>query len=645
MEPHAGSARDESHAEVPHPSGVRDLKRERRELASVLYRDAVPGTARRAALSGLAFTRLAEHWDQVTGGMSTGATLAAVGSIGRGDAGPESDLDLVLIHDGATLSKGDLSELAQRLWYPIWDAGLELDYSSRSITECRQVASKDLAAAAGLLDLHAIAGDEALAKQARAAIYQDWRAAARKRLPELLSASRARAERHGEVAYLIEPHLKESRGGLRDWRSLTALSATWLTDKPHGAVDAAGEYILDVRDAIQTVTGRAQNVLGRHIADEVAALLGVKDPDDVLAALAEAGRTVAYALDTTERGARRSLERSGIGSRGWKARRRGGAPRHVLVAQGLIDVDGELALAPDYDASADALLPLRAAATAASTGLMFTPNLLAAFARCPDLPEPWPLEAREYLRDLLKGSAHLVAVWEAIDLAGLAVRWVPEWAGVRNRPQRSPVHRFTVDRHSIEAVVLAGKARRHLDDGDLLLFAAWLHDIGKRPGATNHSIDGAVLIPQITARLGLSEEFSHDIEVLVRQHLTLALFATTRDLDDPQTVADLLAAVEGREDLLDALRALTEADARAAGPKAWTTWRASLITSLTERAKRALADGHMEGAVLPDPSADLDPPAVDPGVVGPDTVKPDTVRPDTVGPDTVDGSQPPPQVG
>ncbi|WP_430867138.1 HD domain-containing protein [Demequina aurantiaca] len=615
MEPHASAARDDSHAEVPHPQGVRGLKRERRELAATLYRDRVPGVDRRLAISGLAFTRLAEHWDQVTDGMTQGATLGAVGSIGRGDAGPESDLDLVLIHDGQTLSKDQLADLAQRLWYPIWDAGLELDYSSRSITECRQVASKDLAAAAGLLDLHAIAGDDALAKQARAAIYQDWRSAARKRFPELLANSRARAERHGELAYLIEPHLKESRGGLRDWMSLTALSATWLTDKPHGAVDAAGKYLLDVRDAIQTVSGRAQNVLGRHIAGDVAALLGEDNPDDVLASLAEAGRTIAYALDTTERGARRSLERSSIGSRGWKARRRGGAPRHQPVATGLIDVDGELALAPSYDAAADALLPLRAAATAATTGLRFTPNLLAAFERCPDLPEPWPREAREHLRDLLRSSNNLVSVWEAIDLAGLAVRWLPEWEGVRNRPQRSPVHRFTVDRHSIETVVLAGKARRHVDDADLLLFTAWLHDIGKRPGATNHSIDGADLIPGIAARLGLSDGFAHDIEVLVRQHLTLADFATTRDLDDPQTVADLLAAVEGRVDLLDALRALTEADAKAAGPKAWTTWRAALINSLTERAKLALAEGHVGGKSLPPASADLDPPVVHPGIL------------------------------
>lgn len=582
--------RKSPHAEVPHPLGVRDLSRDRLSIFREGFDAGRPGTEMRAAHHDLVMSRLREHWESHTS-FSEGVALAAVGSLGRGDAGPFSDLDLVLLHDGSTLKKDELAELAPALWYPIWDAGLDLDHSTRSLTECRQVASKDLSAAAGLLDIVPVAGDESLVAAARSAIYADWRAAARKRLPELLTASRQRAERFGRLAYLIEPNIKEAKGGLRDYGSLSALAATWLTDRPHGAVDRAAEHLEDVRDAIQVVSGRHQLLLGRHLVAQVASLLGYDAADDLLASVAQSGREIGFALDTTERRARRSLERSGIGSRAWRARRLGQAPRHVSVGEGLIDVDGDIALAPHYDVSRDPLITVRAAATAASKGLNFTPELLATLQKAPDIPEPWPAEARKLFRELLRSSGSLVSVWEAIDLHGIAVRWIPEWEGVRNRPQHSPVHQYTVDRHMLEATVNAAKKKRQVRSPDLLTMTALLHDIGKRPGATDHSVDGAALIPVIGERLGLSARTRHDMHLLVLHHLLLADLATKEDPKDPATAKRLLDALENRRDMLDLLRALTEADARAAGPKAWTQWRESLVDTLYRTAGGVLDAG------------------------------------------------------
>lgn len=575
----AGSGRSRGSFEVPHPLGVRDLKRERFELDATLFSHGIGGTERRLALGELVFRRLAEHWEECVG-PAKGAALGAVGSIGRSDAGPASDLDLILIHDGSTHSKEAIASLAQRLWYPIWDAGLDLDHSVRSIQDCRQVASRDLPAAAGLLDVACVAGDADVVDGARSAILADWRSAARTRLPDLLESSRARAERFGELAHLIEPNLKESRGGLRDVVDLSALAATWLADRPHGAVDTAADHLLNVRDSLQRVTMRPQVILGRHVAARVAQGLGFDSADDLLASLADSGRRIAYALELTERDARRALERSGRGSVAFLARRRNAVPRHVVVAPGLIEVDGDLALATDARPEEDAVLPLRAVAIAATTGLKPTPGLLDAVRAAPDLPVPWPPEALKRFMEMLRGSANLVAVWEAVDLSGCIVRWIPEWEGIRNRPQRSPVHRFTVDRHSVEAVVRAGPLMGVADDPDLLLLSALFHDIGKIAGAADHSLVGAALMPGISHRMGLPEKLTADLEILVRHHLLLADCATKRDPESPQTAKTLLAALDYRRDLLKTLRALTEADAIAAGPKAWGPWREKLVDAL-----------------------------------------------------------------
>ncbi len=579
-----------------------DLTAQRLDLAGTRS-FAAPGAgeARRETLADFSREWLAALWDDaLQGRASEGIALAAVGSLARRDSGPLSDFDLVLLHYGRSLGGADLNALADRIWYPMWDAGVKLDHSVRTVTQCRTVAAADLTAAVGLLDLSCIAGDVDVVSAARSTVAHDWRGNARKRLPQLVESLHQRHARNGELAQSIEPDLKEAHGGLRDMTVLRALAGAWLTDRPHGAVDDAYERLLDVRDALHVVTGRGRDRLAREEHDAVAALLGHHDPDEMLTMVSTAARTIAYALDGTVR-------RAGQSQRARTLRVGPRRPQLNPLGYGLFEHDGEVVVGPRGGAASDPLLPLRAAVVAARQNLPIAPKTLENLAAAPPLPVPWPVVARDLFCDLLATGPGMIAVWEGLDQAGIVEQWLPEWVTVRSRPQRNAVHRHTVDRHLIETVVHAGSLVRQVHRADLLLLSALLHDIGKVPGSHDHSVTGAPIAAAAAARMGLGADDATTITTLVREHLTLIDLATRRDYQDPQTVELARAAVGHSREVFELLVVLTEADAAAAGSAAWTDWRATLLHQLADAVRSGFEQGGttvrpvpVAGTALPD---------------------------------------------
>jgi len=561
--------------------------------AELLARDGAPASARRRAL-----TALTDDWLHalyvVSGAGEIGASLVAVGGYGRGDLAPGSDLDLLLLHP-ANAHASDVTAVADRLWYPVWDAGLKLDHSVRAPAEARRLASQDLKVVLGLLDARTVVGDDALTKQLRESVLGDWRALAPRRLDELRLGVEERTARSGELAHLLEPDLKESYGGLRDLVALRAIAASWVTDAPVASLAGHRDLLLDVRDALHLVTGRASDRLLHQEQVPVALRLELagEDPGDaLLRAVSGAGRAVGYAADTTwhrvERLTRRSGVRNGIAGAARRLRGAGVRAERAPLADGVVVQDGEAVLASEARPERDPVLVLRAAAAAAQAGLRLAPHAVERLSRdSAEMPTPWPAPARDALVSLLGAGRPAVPVWEALDQSDLWSRLLPEWSVVRSAPQHNPVHRFTVDRHLVETAVQASAYTRRVARPDLLLVGALLHDIGKgRPG--DHTDNGVAIVHAIAPRLGFDPDDTDVLVSLVAHHLLLPETATRRDLDDPATVAGVAAAV-GDQDTLDLLHALTEADAAATGPAAWSDWKKSLIDELVLRTREVLA--------------------------------------------------------
>jgi [protein-PII] uridylyltransferase len=553
--------------------------------------DALPawrGLVADPALGGLAFGAAAsdviDEWLVGLLGDEPGVALLGVGAYGRRELCPASDLDLVLIHDGR---RGrDVGAVADRIWYPIWDSGFRLDHSVRTPNQARTVADDDLKAALGLLDGRVIAGDDAIGDKLLDRILTEWRDRARKRLPVLDALVRDRHRTAGDVAHALEPDLKEGRGGSRDVAIMRALATVTTVVARDDRLDAAVAALFDARVALQRVAGNTDRLLLEH-QDQVAEQLGLPDADELVQRVSTAARTIATQSDDAWRAVR-----------AWLQGPRGRSPgRDVPLSPGVVLRDGEVALLADASPSTDPALVLRAAADAAYLGVPIARPTMRRFDdEAGTVPEPWSDDTRDAFVTLLGGGDAMVGMVELLDERGLLVRYLPEWDHVRCKPQRNAFHRFTVDRHLLEAVARADDLVREVRRPDLLLVGALLHDLGKGlPG--DHTANGITLAESVATRMGFAPDDVAVLVDLVRHHLVLPSFATGRDLDDPATI-DAVADAAGSEDTLDLLAALTVADSLATGPTAWSDWKAGLVDRLVGRVRAELRRRAGESVVL-----------------------------------------------
>ncbi|HXF71634.1 MAG TPA: ACT domain-containing protein [Actinomycetota bacterium] len=519
-------------------------------------------------------------------GPPPGVALAALGGYGRGELAPASDLDLLIVHRGRA---EDLRALAERLLYPLWDAGFAVGHAVRTPEECLALAVGRLDAATAMLDARFLAGDPGVFDDARRAVRSWLREDPRGFAARLAEDARRREERAGAASRILEPDLKEGRGGLRDLQALAWVARVafdgdlgalvgegLLREREREALEGAWEFLTRARSAVHLETGRRTDRLVLELQPTVAAAMGFADepgltaPDGLMRAVFEHARQVEHV---------------------------GGAALDRFLGRG--QPVGGVQLEPTPAGV------LRAFADLAARSEPPPPGLLDAVERAgvPD-PVPWDDGVREAFLRLLRAGEGAAAALDALDRSGLLVRYLPEWGPVRCRPQRDPYHRSPVDVHLLDTLAAAARllagdeddpvareARPLVPDADGFLLGALLHDVGK-VGFGGHVAAGVRQARSALDRMGLSAPARDLALFLVEHHLLLSDTATRRDLEDDDLILDVAARV-GDQGRLAALYLLTVADARATGPAAWTPWRQALVRELVAKVQHVLERGEM----------------------------------------------------
>ncbi len=534
--------------------------RERRERSDASDRELVDFFHGALSISGITERQIA---------------MAAVGGFGRGELAPGSDLDLLFIHVG--LNEKVLSVFIKSMLNPLWSTGRQIDYSVRTRRETRTVSGGDVKVIFGLLDTRHIVGNADLTEGVSLDANKQWRRRIRTYLPMVRETIEQRREISGELAFLLEPDLKEARGGLRDITIIRCLAKSEFVPVALDRLAAAEALFATVRDSLHGVTGRSRDQLLLSEQDAVAADLGFANADLLALELSKAARAVDYVMQLTwnqidERLHRISLRQS----------------KRIPVAKGLQRFRNEIETISEYDIASDPGLGLRAAAVASQLGVRLSlESIMLCAENFSQIPVPWPRQTREDLVAFLGAGKSMVEVFESLDQEGLISRWIPEWSHVRFLPQRNVLHHHTVDRHMLETVVRAAALTRQVHRPDLLLVGALFHDIGKGFEGEDHSEYGAELMQPLARRLGFSEDDATTLKNMVNLHLLLPTVATRRDLDDPQTIEYVLSQIQSAE-LLELLHALSIADGEATGRTAWSGWKAQLVENLVERTLAAM---------------------------------------------------------
>ena len=545
-------------------------------------------------------------------------SVVAVGGFGRSEMAPHSDVDLLFLYPWKITARAE--SVIETLLYILWDLKLKVGHSSRTVKDCIRLGREDITIRTALLEHRHIIGDVALATELDDKLWSDlFRNTGREFIEAKLVERTERHKRQGGQRYVLEPNVKEAKGGLRDLQTLYwigkylhrvassegLVAAGLLTAGEFAIFRRAENFLWAARCHMHYITKRATDQLTFDLQVEVAERMNYRDSggrravehfmQDYFRHATRVGELTRIFL--TELEARHAKPEARI--MGFLSRRK--VPAGYQVAQGRMDAaDAKKFLA-------DPLNLLRVFEEALRSGYLLHPNIMRLIAaNLPLIDEPMrenPEAAKVFLSLLLDHGNPERALRRMNELGVLAA-FSPEFENIVAMMQFNVYHHYTVDEHIIQCVSCLAQIERGelveelpVASGILkagvnrrvIYVALLLHDIGKgRP--EDHSIIGAQLARRICPRLGLTAEETETVEWLVRYHLLMSDMAQKRDVGDPRTVRDFAKAVETRK-RLDLLTVLTVCDIRGVGPATWNNWKAMLLRQLYGLTAEALENG------------------------------------------------------
>jgi len=551
----------------------------------------------------------------------TALVVTALGGYGRGELHPLSDIDLMVVYDGE--QSPYVQRMMQELLYSLWDLGLQVGHSLRSLDDCVAMARTDFPSRTSMQEARFLAGDRRLFGRFRKVLRENvYRRDFAQFLETTLAERDQRYRRYGASPYIGEPNVKESAGGLRDvhtamWlgaakfgaRTLRELSDKGLiTPREQAATDAALTFLWRVRNELHFFSGHKNDVLSRDLQPRIAKNLGYEN-DETSLGVERFMRDYYLHARAIHRVSRRLIARcqETLSRRGSAGRRQ----RQQALADGLVFFDGQLHLV-DRDSGplrADPIRLMKVFWHLHRLGCELSLDLeraledslyLAdtAFQRSPPV--------RDLFLDICRTWGRVAQTFREMHELGLLGRFLPEFGALTCLVQYDVYHKFSVDQHSLLAVEHlealapgqsaesegAAQVLSEVEKPELLMLGMLLHDVGKARGH-GHVAKGIPLIRELVTRIGLPPDEGALVEFLVAHHLTMSHIAQRRDIDDPKTIADFAVTATDPQ-RLKMLYLLTWADMRAVGPGVLTPWQATILHELYKRTLTRLTGGRSE---------------------------------------------------